>query len=35
VSRNDGSHAFATTLEEHNKNVHQWQVLYFRERRGR
>ena len=33
VSRNDGSHVFATTLEEHNRNVHQWQVLYFRERR--
>jgi UPF0755 protein len=33
VSRNDGSHAFATTLEEHNRNVHQWQVLFFRERR--
>jgi UPF0755 protein len=34
VSRNDGSHVFATTLDEHNRNVHQWQVLYFRERRG-
>ena len=33
VSRNDGSHAFATTLDEHNKNVHQYQVLYFREKR--
>ena len=33
VSRNDGSHAFATTLDEHNRNVHQYQVLYFRERR--
>jgi peptidoglycan lytic transglycosylase G len=33
VSRNDGSHAFATTLEEHNRNVQQWQVLYFREKR--
>jgi UPF0755 protein len=33
VSRNDGSHAFASTLDEHNKNVHQWQVLYFREKR--
>jgi UPF0755 protein len=33
VSRNDGSHAFASTLEEHNRNVHQWQVLFFRERR--
>jgi UPF0755 protein len=35
VSRNDGSHAFATTLDEHNRNVHQWQVLYHRERRQR
>jgi UPF0755 protein len=32
VSRNDGSHAFATTLDEHNRNVHQWQVAYFRDR---
>lgn len=30
VSRNDGSHAFASTLEEHNRNVHQYQVEYFR-----
>jgi peptidoglycan lytic transglycosylase G len=35
VSRNDGSHAFASTLDEHNRNVHQWQVLYFREKRQR
>ena len=35
VSRNDGSHAFAATLDEHNRNVHQWQVLYFREKRQR
>ena len=33
VSRNDGSHAFATTLDEHNRNVHQYQVQYFRDRR--
>jgi UPF0755 protein len=25
VSRNDGSHVFATTLEEHNRNVLKWQ----------
>ena len=25
VSRNDGSHVFATTLEEHNRNVRKWQ----------
>lgn len=35
VSRNDGSHVFASTLEEHNRNVHQWQILYWRERRQR
>ena len=33
VSRNDGSHAFAATLPEHNRNVQKWQVEYFRERR--
>jgi UPF0755 protein len=33
VSRNDGSHAFATTLDEHNRNVQQYQVQYFRQRR--
>ena len=33
VSRNDGSHAFATTLDEHNRNVFEYQVLFFRERR--
>jgi UPF0755 protein len=30
VSRNDGTHAFAATLEEHNRNVQQYQVRYFR-----
>jgi UPF0755 protein len=25
VSRNDGTHVFATTLAEHNRNVRQWQ----------
>lgn len=30
VSRNDGSHVFATTLAEHNRNVRRFQVLYFR-----
>ena len=25
VSRNDGSHVFATTLPEHNRNVREWQ----------
>ena len=30
VSRNDGSHEFANTLREHNRNVRTWQVEYFR-----
>ena len=34
VSRNDGSHAFARTLEEHNQNVQKWQVQYFRDKRA-
>jgi UPF0755 protein len=33
VSRNDGSHVFASSLDEHNRNVHQHQVQYFRDRR--
>lgn len=33
VSRNDGSHVFAKTLSEHNRNVQQFQVEYFRRRR--
>jgi UPF0755 protein len=33
VSRNDGSHAFASDLPEHNRNVQTWQVEYFRKRR--
>jgi len=32
VSRNDGSHAFATTLDEHNRNVQQFQRQYFADR---
>jgi len=35
VSRNDGSHVFADTLREHNRNVREYQVEYFRRRRGR
>lgn len=35
VSRNDGSHVFATTLAEHNRNVHEFQIRYFREKRAR
>ena len=33
VSRNDGSHAFARTLEEHNRNVQRYQVQYFRDQK--
>jgi UPF0755 protein len=33
VSRNDGSHEFSRTLEEHNRNVQKYQVQYFRDRR--
>lgn len=32
VSRNDGGHAFATTLAEHNRNVEIYQKRYWRER---
>lgn len=30
VSRNDGTHAFATSLDEHNRNVQKYQVQYFK-----
>jgi UPF0755 protein len=30
VSRNDGSHEFARTLDEHTRNVERFQVRYFR-----
>lgn len=30
VSRNDGSHVFATTLDEHNRNVYEYQKKPFR-----
>ena len=33
VSRNDGSHEFARTLDEHNRNVQKYQVQYFRDKR--
>lgn len=34
VSRNDGSHEFAKTLEEHNRNVQKYQVQYFRDQKA-
>jgi len=34
VSRNDGSHAFAETLREHNENVQKFQVDYFQHARA-
>lgn len=34
VSRNDGSHAFAETLAEHNENVREFQIEYFRRQRA-
>lgn len=32
VSRNDGTHVFADSLAEHNRNVYRWQKLYWRKR---
>ena len=34
VSRNDGSHEFARTLDDHNRNVQKYQVQYFRDLRA-
>ena len=34
VSKNDGSHVFAKTLDEHNRNVQRWQVEFFRRQRS-
>ena len=33
VSKNDGTHVFASNLDEHNRNVFTWQVEYFRRQR--
>jgi UPF0755 protein len=33
VSRNDGTHVFASTFEEHKRNVDIWQRQYWRNRR--
>lgn len=35
VSRNDGTHVFAETLAEHNRNVNEWQKRYWRQRLSR
>ncbi len=35
VSRNDGTHVFARSLAEHNRNVNRWQKQYWRQRRAR
>jgi UPF0755 protein len=35
VSRNDGTHIFAETLDAHNRNVRTFQVEYFRNQRRR
>lgn len=32
VSRNDGTHVFATNLRDHNRNVEEWQRRYWRRR---
>ena len=34
VSRNDGTHVFARTLDEHNRNVQKFQIEYFRHQRS-
>jgi UPF0755 protein len=33
VSRNDGTHVFAETLAQHNANVYEHQILFFRKQR--
>ena len=33
VSKNDGTHAFAHSLDEHNRNVQKYQVQFFKDKR--
>jgi UPF0755 protein len=35
VSRNDGSHVFAETLAQHNRNVNEWQKRYWQRKWAR
>jgi UPF0755 protein len=35
VSRNDGTHAFSSTLAEHNRNVQKYQVQFFKKQEAR
>jgi UPF0755 protein len=35
VSRNDGTHVFARTLEEHNRNVQKFQIEFFRAQKAK
>lgn len=35
VARHDGSHAFSTNIDEHNRNVEQFQRQWFREQRAK
>lgn len=34
VARHDGSHAFSSSIDEHNRNVQKYQVEWFRNRRA-
>jgi UPF0755 protein len=35
VAKHDGSHAFSTNIDEHNRNVQIYQVQWYRDHRGR
>jgi UPF0755 protein len=34
VAKHDGSHAFSSTIDEHNRNVQKYQVQWFRDQRA-